>query len=104
MHSWPARSCCFPGAPYFFLLSYLVDLPYGPAGTIAVLVAVNLVLYLLIEIPLLGYLFFPEQTERAVKRFNAWVSRNIRTVVRRGALILGVLLIVKGVIDVLTVT
>ena len=56
---------------------------------------------LLIELPLLGYLFSPERTDDAVKRSKAWMARRGRTVAVIGATVIGVLLLIRGVITLL---
>ena len=52
----------------------------------------------LLEVPLIGFIFAPEWTPRAVDRFKEWFSRNARLLGFRAALVIGVLLIVRGLI------
>ena len=55
----------------------------------------------LLELPLIGYVFAPEWTPRAVDRFKDWFSHNSRRLAFRGALVIGVLLIVRGLVYIL---
>ena len=57
--------------------------------------------HLLLELPLLGFVFAPERTEKAGTGFRAWMARRGRTVAVIGAAILGVWLTARGVITML---
>ena len=52
----------------------------------------------LLELPLIGYVFAPEWTPRAVDRFKEWFSRNARRLAFRLALVIGALLVIRGLI------
>jgi hypothetical protein len=74
------------------------------ASTVVTVLAVVLfcvIMLLLIEIPLAGYAVRPEATQRIVQRFTDWVGANARVIVARGALVIGALLILRGVITLL---
>jgi len=51
-----------------------------------------------LELPLLGYAFAPDRTQRTIASFRAWVARSGRRAVTVAASVLGVLLIVRGVV------
>jgi hypothetical protein len=61
----------------------------------------NVIMLLLLELPLLGYVLAPEWTPRAVHRFRAWFNNNTRVLGFRLAAGFGVLLIARGVIELL---
>ena len=56
---------------------------------------------ILLEVPLLGYVFSPESTQGRVTRFKTWMGAKGRTAVVIGAAVIGVLLIARGVITLL---
>jgi len=87
-----------PGASYLIALHRIAD--GDPSTTLAVtsVLLVNVIMLALLELPLIGYYFAPEWTPRAVDRFKDWVGRNARPFAFRGALIIGILLIARGLI------
>ena len=91
-----------PGVAYLAALHELDDLNYGTVPTILVILGFNAMLLILLEIPLIGYVFAPERTVVAVQDFRAWLSRNGFKAGIYVAAGLGVLLIARGVIELLT--
>ena len=91
-----------PGVSYLAALHELDDLNYGTVPTILVILGFNAMLLILLEIPLIGYVFAPERTVVAVQDFRAWLSRNGLKAGIYVAAGLGLLLIVRGVIEFLT--
>jgi Sap, sulfolipid-1-addressing protein len=61
----------------------------------------NLIMLLLLELPLLAYTLAPDWTPDAVNRFKEWFNSNARVLGFRLALVIGALLVVKGVIELL---
>jgi hypothetical protein len=53
-------------------------------------------------VPLLGYTFAPDWTKDAVARFRAWLGRNGRKAGVILAVVIGGLLVLRGVIALLT--
>ena len=91
-----------PGVAYLVALHKLDDLNYGTAPTILVILGFNAMILLLIEIPLIGYLVAPERTVVAVQNFRGWLSRNGLKAGIYAAAGLGLLLIVRGLIEFLS--
>jgi hypothetical protein len=91
-----------PGVAYLAALRELERLDYGTVPTILVIVGFNVMLLLLIEIPLLGYVIAPERTVVEVQRFRAWLSRNGRRMAIIGSAAIGALLVARGVIELLS--
>jgi hypothetical protein len=89
----------FPGVSYLTALDRTAKLDYAVVPTALIVLAVALIQQLLLELPLLGYAFAPERTERAVAGFRAWLARSGRQVAARGAAIIGGLLVLRGVIE-----
>ncbi len=90
-----------PGATYITALNRIAaeDLPV-PA-TVGTILVFNLIMLMLLEVPLLGYALAPEWTPSAVARFRDALGRRGRTWAVRGAAIVGILLVVRGVLTLL---
>jgi DMSO reductase anchor subunit len=91
-----------PGVSYLAALHELDKLNYGTFPTILVILGFNFMLMILLEIPLIGYVFAPERTVVAVQNFRDWLSRNGLKAGIYVAAGLGLLLIVRGVIEFIT--
>jgi H+/Cl- antiporter ClcA len=87
-----------PGASYLIGLHEIADQDPSTAGAVAMVLIFNVIMLGLLEVPLIGYIFAPEWTPRAVDRFKDWFSHNTRRIGFRLALVFGVLLIVRGLI------
>ena len=87
-----------PGASYLIGLHKIADQDPSTAGAIGMVLFFNVIMLALLELPLIGFIFAPEWTPRAVDRMKAWFSRNARMIGFRLALLFGVLLIVRGLI------
>jgi hypothetical protein len=91
----------FPGLTYLVGMHRIADLDAPDASKVLLVIFFCLMQQLLLELPLLGYVFAPEATQSRVERFRAWLARNGR----RGAVIvagtLGSLLVLRGVIELL---
>jgi Sap, sulfolipid-1-addressing protein len=87
-----------PGASYLIGLHKIADANPSTVGAIASVLLFNAIMLALLELPLIGYVFAPDWTPRAVERFKDWFSRNARQLAFRAALVIGLLLIVKGLI------
>jgi Sap-like sulfolipid-1-addressing protein len=90
-----------PGASYLIGLHKIADSNPSTAEAIGAVVLFNVIMLALLELPLIGYLFAPEWTPQAVDRFKDWFSRNARRLAFRFAVIIGVLLIVRGLVYIL---
>jgi hypothetical protein len=87
----------FPGVSYLAGLSHIDKLEAGVAPTVLLVIGFCLVQQLLLEVPLVGYILRPEGTQRAVDGFRAWLGRNGRRAGIWVAIVLGVLLVVRGI-------
>ena len=88
----------FPGVSYLTALGRIAKVNPATVPTVALVIGFCLIQLLPLELPLLGYAFAPERTQRAIESFRAWVARNGRRAVTVAASVLGVLLIVRGVV------
>ncbi len=91
-----------PGISYLAALHDLQKLGYGTVVEILVIVGFNVLLLILPIVPLVGYVVAPERTVVEVQRFRAWLTRSGRRMAIIGALVLGILLIVRGLIGYIT--
>jgi hypothetical protein len=90
-----------PGASYLIGLHKIADSDPGTVAAVAAVVAFNLIMLALLELPLIGYVFAPDWTPDAVERFRGWFSRNARRLASRLALVIGLLLVLRGLIYIL---
>ena len=68
----------FPGASYLAALDRLVHLHYSTVVTVLIVIGLNFVQNLLLEIPLLAFWIWPEQTPAAIDNAKAWTSKHGR--------------------------
>lgn len=86
----------FPGVTYLNALRHIVAL-HAPAVAAVLLVVFFCVMQqLLLELPLLSYVFAPEWTAAAVGRVRAWLARRGRQIMVGVIAVLGVALVVRG--------
>jgi Sap-like sulfolipid-1-addressing protein len=90
-----------PGASYIVGMGHIADKDASVPATAAMVLGFNVIMLALIELPLLAFTFAPEWTPDAVNRFKAWFNRHSKRIGFRGAFILGVLLIVRGLVELL---
>jgi Sap, sulfolipid-1-addressing protein len=86
----------FPGASYIAGMDLLSKQNIGTAATVIAVLVFNLVMLLLLELPLIGYLTRPESTAATVKRFSDLLTRHGGRVALTGAGLVGIWLIVRG--------
>jgi hypothetical protein len=91
----------FPGVSYLDALDHIHKLDPGAGSTVLLVVAFCLVQQLLLEVPLLGYLFAPDRTQSTISHFKAWMARRGRTAAVIGAGIIALWLIARGLITLL---
>jgi hypothetical protein len=87
-----------PGASYLIGLHRIADQGGGTGASVAKIVAFNLIMLSLLELPLIGFIVAPEWTRVTVDRFKAWFAQNARRLAAQAALILGALLILRGLV------
>jgi hypothetical protein len=91
-----------PGASYLAALARIGKEHLPTPEVVLVIVAFNVVMLLLIEVPLLGFAFAPERTNVMVERFSAWVRRRGGRIALIGAVVIGLALIARGAAGLLT--
>ena len=70
----------------------------GTAVTVLAVLAFNVIMLMLLELPLLGYAIRPQWTAAAVQRFGDWLTRRGGRVALIGGALAGLLLIARGII------
>ena len=88
----------FPGASYLAALTEIHRQDLGAAGEVLVVVAVNVVMLVLLEAPLIAFAVAPEWTPVAIDRFKGWMARNGAEAIAIGLSVVGAALILRGVL------
>ena len=89
----------FPGASYIAGMDGLAKQNLGTAATVLAVIGFNVVMLLLLELPLIGYATNPDGTATAVAGFNSWLSRNGARTALIASVVIGILLILRGIIN-----
>jgi Sap, sulfolipid-1-addressing protein len=88
-----------PGAAYLIALKDIASYHYSTGVDVLLILAFNLIMFLLAEIPLAGLFLAPERTDEMVDRMNRWLSGHSRQIAIGLLAVLGVFLVARGVID-----
>jgi Sap, sulfolipid-1-addressing protein len=88
-----------PGASYLAGLSRIDKLNYPTVETVALVVAFNLIMLALLEIPLLGFTIAPDRTVELIDRTKVWTSRHRRRAAVTLLTVVGTLLVIKALIE-----
>ncbi len=91
----------FPGVSYLAAQDKIHKLNPGTIPTVLLVIGFCLMQQILLELPLLGYVFAPERTQDTVARFRSWIGRKGRSAVVIGATVIGLYLVARGVITLL---
>ena len=86
-----------PGVYYLIALHDMASSGYSNAEQLALIVLFNAVMFVLAEVPTVGYMISPEQTAERVRRFQALLARNAARVVAVVAVGFGIALTAKGI-------
>lgn len=89
----------FPGASYIAGMESLHKQNLGTPVTVVAVLAFNVIMLLVLEIPMAGYLARPAATAAEVNRITGWLSRNGGRVGLAVAGVLGAALIVRGLLN-----
>jgi Sap, sulfolipid-1-addressing protein len=87
----------FPGVSYLAGLSHIDKLGAAAVPTALLVIGFCLIQQLFLEVPLIGYTLRPEAAQGAVDGFRAWLARNGRRAGVYVAVVLGALLIIRGI-------
>ncbi len=91
----------FPGVSYIAALTRIHKIDPGAPATVLLVVGFCVIQLMLLELPLLGYVFAPESTGDRVARFRNWMARSGRSAAIIGATVIGAWLLIRGAITLL---
>jgi hypothetical protein len=86
-----------PGLLPVVALKNIAEMDQAVVATAATVIGFYLVMFMFIEIPLLGYAVAPAPTARLATRFNEWLDRNAHRLAVGALAIVGAYLIVRGI-------
>ncbi len=86
-----------PGATYLLLLDRLSKLHYSFVGTTLILIGSNLIQLLVLEIPMLAFAIWPQQTPDAIDSAKAWIGTHGRDYGAAALGVIGLALVVRGI-------
>jgi hypothetical protein len=89
----------FPGASYIAGMDLLHKQHLTTSLTVLAVLAFNVIMLALLEIPLLGYMIKPEATEAAVAGVSGWLARSGGRVLLIVGAGFAVILIVRGLVN-----
>jgi hypothetical protein len=90
----------FPGASYLASLAAIDRQDFSPPGVIAAVVAVNLIMLVLLEAPLVAFTVAPDWTPGVIERFRNWMSRNGARAIAIALAVIGGALVVRGILEI----
>jgi Sap, sulfolipid-1-addressing protein len=88
-----------PGIWYLVALKDIAKANDSAVTAVLLILLFNAIMFLLFEVPLIGYLVSPEETRARVERFQIWLSEHARLVATVAALVIGVYLIIKAIVE-----
>jgi hypothetical protein len=90
-----------PSLWYLKALARISEANYSTSTDVALVLVFNVIMFLLIEIPLLFFVFAPHRADEFTTSFNAWLRANLRMIGAFVAAALGAYLVVAGLADLL---
>ncbi len=88
-----------PGAAYLAGLIRIDRLNAATAPTVLLILAFNLIMLALLEVPLICFVVAPDRTPRAIDGAKAWIQPRARRFAVTALSVIGALLIIKGLIE-----
>jgi hypothetical protein len=91
-----------PGASYLAAMDGIIKLK--PSTTIAIVLVfmVTLIQMLPLEVVMIAFFVAPDWTPKAIERFRRWFTSHWRRIAMIGTAIVGLLLVIRGVIELLS--
>ena len=98
--AWAAGAAySWPGAEYLAGLALLAKLNASPAANVGAILGFNVVMFALIELPLLGLALLPDRTQALTEKLNTWMTSHRRTLIVIVAGAGGAYLLLSGLTD-----
>ena len=89
----------FPGFFPLIALKDIAELDEGFATTVALVLGFYVIMFALIEVPLVGYLVAPAWTAQATARFNVWLRENASRLAVGALAVVGLFLVISGIVN-----
>ncbi len=89
----------FPGASYIAGMDALHHQKLGTIQTVIAVLAFNVIMLMLLELPLIGYAINPTWTGTAVQQFNDWLTQHGRRAALIAGTAIGIILVGRGIIN-----
>ena len=86
-----------PGASYIVALKDIAAADQSTATAILEIIAFNLIMFLVAEIPLVSYTLRPERTREVINAINDWLGGHSRQIAMALCLVAGGLLLARGI-------
>jgi Sap-like sulfolipid-1-addressing protein len=90
----------FPGASYLAALTEVSRQDFGFAGVVVAVIALNAVMLVLLEAPLVSFAVAPEWTPKAIDGFKGWMARHGSKAIVVALTIVGAVFIVRGIVTI----
>ncbi len=90
-----------PGPLYLLALGQMARDGYGTVEQLVLVVAFNLIMFLLLEVPLVGYTIRPQETAARIAAFGHWLNANGLSVMGCLVGVFAVSILLQGVIALL---
>ena len=90
-----------PGPFYLFALADIAEAKYSTAEAVILVVVFNLIMFMLAEVPLVGYWLDPAKTQDRVGRFSTWLENHGLQIIAIFAALWGLSSLGKGLKDLL---
>jgi len=87
----------FPGASYLASLTQVSKLNLNAPEVVLTVLALNAVMLILLEVPLICFAVAPEWTSAAIERFKAWLAEHGGKALVIALTVIGALLIIRGI-------
>jgi hypothetical protein len=91
----------FPGASYLASLTEISRHGLSTFEMVLTVLAVNAVMLVLLEVPLISFAVAPQWTPTAIERFKGWMARSGAKALVITLTVLGVLFIVRAIVTIL---
>lgn len=88
-----------PGALYLVALKDIAAADLSTARAVLNIVLYNVIMFVMLEVPLLGFVFSPERTKLEIERFNSWLAAHTRQIAMWLCGGIAVYLIARGIAD-----
>jgi len=90
-----------PGPFYLFALADIAEAKYSTVEAVILVLVFNLIMFMLAEVPLIGYWLNPEKTQDRVERFSTWLENHGLQIIAVFAVLWGLSSLGKGLTDLL---